>query len=119
MNPRVFLPLGLFLLAGDYSTMESGEDEQALASFLGVNLGPLGSPWPWSEGAARWREKALGCAEPVHAFDLEVGGSALASLRVGFSPGQLLDFLAGWTTLDIAGDDRPAPDAKKENGDKR
>ncbi|HOX06645.1 MAG TPA: hypothetical protein PK280_09600 [Planctomycetota bacterium] len=43
-----------------------------------------------------------------------VGGT----LRLGFNPGELLDFLLGWTTLDIYGDDlearweRQAPRAK-------
>lgn len=42
----------------------------------------------------------------VHALDIEVGASCLAYVRVGFSPGELLDFLLGIFGLDIAGDDR-------------
>jgi hypothetical protein len=54
------------------------------------------------------------------------------TLRLGFNPGELLDFLLGWTTLDIYGDDLqarkereeaentakepPAPPARKEPG---
>lgn len=34
------------------------------------------------------------------------------SLRLGFNPGELLDFILGWTTLDIFGDDL----ARKRNG---
>jgi len=40
-------------------------------------------------------------------FDIEAGGTWLvAGFRVGFSPGQLLDFIIGWTGIDIADDDK-------------
>ncbi len=42
----------------------------------------------------------------VHAFDVEVTVMALLlGARVGFSPGEFLDFLLGWFGIDIAGDD--------------
>ncbi len=31
------------------------------------------------------------------------------TVRLGFNPGELLDFLLGWTTLDLYGDDSPQP----------
>lgn len=37
--------------------------------------------------------------------NIEVSGGALIGMRVGFNPGELLDFLLGFTTLDIYGDD--------------
>jgi len=43
----------------------------------------------------------------VHAFDVE--GSVFAGVvcaRVGFSPGEFVDFVLGWFGVDIAGDDR-------------
>ena len=43
----------------------------------------------------------------VHAWDIEVGATlGLVYARVGFSPGEFLDFLLGWFGVDIAGDDR-------------
>ena len=43
----------------------------------------------------------------VHAFDVEVSAYALLiGVKVGFSPGEFVDFLLGWFGLDIAGDDR-------------
>jgi hypothetical protein len=46
----------------------------------------------------------------IHAFDIEAGISALfVGVRVGFSPGELLDFLLGWFGIDIAGDDTMRP----------
>ena len=55
-----------------------------------------------SQLAARARRKAR-----VHTFDLEVGAFALIlGARVGFSPGEFVDFLLGWFGVDIAGDDR-------------
>lgn len=41
----------------------------------------------------------------VHAFDVEASVFLGAYVRVGFSPGEFVDFLLGWFGLDIAGDD--------------
>ena len=41
-------------------------------------------------------------------LNVEVGGSLIyLGAHAGMSGGELLDFLLGWTTLDIVGDDRP------------
>jgi len=43
---------------------------------------------------------------PVTALDMTVAATLMpVSARVGVSPGQILDFLLGWTTIDIANDD--------------
>jgi hypothetical protein len=43
---------------------------------------------------------------PIQALDIEVSGTVLpVSFLFGLSLGELADFLAGWTTLDMAGDD--------------
>ena len=36
---------------------------------------------------------------------IEAFAGAIGGLRVGFNPGELIDFLLGWTTLDIYNDD--------------
>jgi hypothetical protein len=36
---------------------------------------------------------------------VEFVGGVWFSFRVGFSPGELVDFILGWTTLDIFGGD--------------
>lgn len=36
---------------------------------------------------------------------IEVVVAAFGSIRLGFNPGELLDFILGWTTLDIYSDD--------------
>jgi hypothetical protein len=41
-----------------------------------------------------------------HAFDLEVSATVLVGARIGFSPGEFVDFLAGLVGLDPIGDDR-------------
>ena len=41
----------------------------------------------------------------IDAFDVDVAATLLLSARVGFSPGQFLDFAAGLATFDLAGDD--------------
>lgn len=42
---------------------------------------------------------------PHSATKIEIGASLGLGLRFGFNPGELLDFLLGWTTLDIYNDD--------------
>jgi hypothetical protein len=43
---------------------------------------------------------------------IEVAAGIGGTLRLGFNPGELIDFILGWTTLDIYGDDL---EAKKHN----
>ena len=43
---------------------------------------------------------------------IEAFAAALPGLRVGFNPGELVDFLLGWTTLDIYNDDLGARKAE-------
>lgn len=52
---------------------------------------------------------------PIDRFDLELGATVLVGARAGFSPGQLLDFVAGWFGADPAGDD-PVPAEATEEG---
>jgi hypothetical protein len=63
--------------------------------------------------AMLWTERAL-AENPrahLHAFDIEASAYAgFVFARVGFSPGEFLDFLLGWFGLDIAGDDRELPE---------
>ncbi len=65
-----------------------------------------GGHWIWSASGDTdtvWRR--------IHAFDLEASVYAgIVCARVGFSPGEFLDFLLGWFGLDIAGDDTPVPE---------
>lgn len=46
----------------------------------------------------------------IDRFDLELGVTVGIGARVGISPGQFLDFLAGWFGADLAEDDPPATD---------
>jgi len=53
----------------------------------------------------------------LNTFDIEAGGMALfVGSRVGFSPGQLIDFIIGWTGIDIAWDDT---ESTKKESDKK
>lgn len=45
---------------------------------------------------------------------LEVAAGLGYTVRLGFNPGELLDFLLGWTTIDIFGDDVGIPPTKEE-----
>jgi len=42
---------------------------------------------------------------PNQYTQVELAGGLLATLRLGFNPGELVDFVLGWTTLDIYRDD--------------
>lgn len=43
--------------------------------------------------------------DQIHAFDIEVEVGLFVYVEVGFSPGEIVDFLLGFLTIDIAGDD--------------
>lgn len=63
-------------------------------------LGKQGRRWIWDPPGQRHLE--------VHAFDVEAyAHAAVAGIVLGFSPGELVDFLLGWFGADVAGDDRP------------
>ena len=47
--------------------------------------------------------------DPWRAFDLEVSATALVGGRIGFSPGEFVDFLAGIVGFDPRGDDAKEP----------
>ncbi len=46
--------------------------------------------------------------------DIQLSIGLYFGLRIGLNPGELLDFLLGWTTLDFMGDDGPYDPALKE-----
>ena len=57
----------------------------------------------------------------IHPYftDLEVAAGFIATFRVGANPGELIDFLLGWTTLDIFSDDLEARNKKQEKSNQR
>lgn len=56
--------------------------------------------WLWSANTFESNRYAQ-----IHAFDMEVGVGLFVYVEVGYSPGELLDFLLGLFTIDIADDD--------------
>lgn len=56
---------------------------------------------------------------PVKQFtQIEVAGALLGSVRLGFNPGELLDFLLGWFGIDIYGDDIAMKKLREERAKK-
>ena len=51
--------------------------------------------------------------QPEYYTQIEVVVGVLGSLRLGFNPGELLDFVLGWTTLDIFNDDLKKEEANQ------
>ena len=47
--------------------------------------------------------------------DVEVAFGFWHTLRLGFNPGELLDFILGWTTIDIFNDDLEAKTSTEQS----
>ena len=58
--------------------------------------------WIWNAKNRRTNRYAR-----IHAFDIELEVAVLAYIDVGWSPGEFLDFVLGFFTIDIAKDDKP------------
>ena len=85
----------LYLFSTEFRVGRSKDDWTA--SLLGVHVEEFRRPNPqWSPGVPLVREK----------FFIEVGATLGAvGFDLGFNPVEFVDFLLGWTTLDITGDD--------------
>jgi len=57
-------------------------------------------------------------SNPMHYYSqIEIAVGLWKSFRLGFNPGELLDFILGWTTIDIYDDDIEKTDSNKaKNG---
>jgi len=64
--------------------------------------------WIWNRETTRHNRYAQ-----IHAFDIEGGVGIFGYLEVGYSPGELLDFLLGIVGIDIAKDDNRLSRKKK------
>ena len=68
-------------------------------------------------GVMHWTPRGLDSDRwgHIHSWDVEAAVYAgFIVARVGFSPGEFLDFLLGWFLIDIAGDDQNEPDLPEE-----
>lgn len=54
-----------------------------------------------------------------YATQVETQASFIVGLRIGFNIGELLDFILGWTTIDIYGDDFQSRKRTKDEGEKK
>lgn len=117
-NAELYAPLPILARSGSGS-WHAGELLRA---------GREGQPWwkrtdlfgretfrygPRSEAAFRGKEIDARSPLPIVVVDrgapfyseIELAGGLLFTVRLGFNPGEFLDFLLGWTTLDIYNDD--------------
>ena len=94
----------------DVQLRDPGDDKGAPFETDRAWLAFLPMSWPISDapsGVRKWPDN----------LNVELGGSFIyVGAHAGISGGQLLDFLLGWTTLDVACDDRcgeppPEPEA--------
>lgn len=60
----------------------------------------LGFSFPLALRGDRWSRGHL-----YRVTQIEVAGGVGRTIRLGFNPGEFLDFILGWTTLDIFDDD--------------
>jgi len=73
------------------------------------------SPFGTSISISRKRsilKEGAGWAAPTYFTQIEITVGAYIGLKIGFNPGELLDFLLGWFTIDIYRDDEPFTDAR-------
>jgi len=63
------------------------------------------------------RKEELSKFPRIHSYytQIEVTASILGGVRLGFNPGELLDFILGWTTVDFFKDDLEAKDQKEKS----
>lgn len=106
------------LLGLDYSrgSYESATNSVAIlpALFTWTDSTPEGYAWVVPETGADFEDRAWLWSgrtfadnryAQIHAFDVEAEVAIFAYLGAGFSPGEFVDFLLGFLTIDIAGDD--------------
>ena len=84
------------------------------ALFTWTDSTPKDLEWYVPEGADEWNDRHWLWSDQgfrqdrwaqIHAFDIEVGIGLFGYAEVGYSPGELVDFLLGLFLIDIARDD--------------
>lgn len=116
MNHGMPVPTDLDLYGGPFN-LRAGRLPRTESAALHRSVGLLPAVWRWeTRGPDRSELWTWGAWPPdeirraltarVHAFDIEAHVFAgVIEVGVGFSPGQLCDFVLGWFGIDIAGDD--------------
>lgn len=93
-------------IGGDYSLGVYGFEYLGMTA--GKSAGPRGKDFQTMYLFVPTDESFKGgksTLNPAYWSQIEVVVAAGLSLRVGFNPGELLDFILGWATIDIYGDD--------------
>ena len=84
----------------EYVNCEYGEERHKLFKATGFFVG-----WPvYSSFICRRKEPDV-FTHLHYATAIEAAAGAVIGVRLGLHPGELVDFVLGWTTLDIFGDD--------------
>lgn len=98
------LVVGVETFSGDTTSNERGKASMTLHALVTIPMGLL--PFPASCRRELWEERMHIWSEPwPYYLAAEVAGGAGVTFRVGFNAGELVDFVVGWTTLDLFGDD--------------
>ena len=106
--------LGLDYAAGSYRTARTSF---ALlpAVFTWTDATPTDYEWLVPESGAEFKQRSwvwnrenrrTNRYARIHAFDIEAQVAIVAYLDVGWSPGEFVDFVLGFFTIDIAKDDK-------------
>ncbi len=75
---------------------------------------PFGTTAPAHANKSLLKEKSPVFTVPTYFTQMEVSLGVFGGVKLGFNPGELLDFLLGWFTIDLYGDDAPFPDPRLE-----
>jgi hypothetical protein len=103
-----FLLLGLDMFDGGRGRAQETSIRDRHKEVQGALIGPLWIPGQWIDNKSN---------EPAWPFiaqwtQLEATVGLWWSMRVGVNPGEMLDFLLGWATLDLYGDDAESKKAR-------
>jgi hypothetical protein len=93
--------LDLFICRMGIFNPNSGLADKRHKDLMTVGLGPI--TWPFYMDNLLWfgRDERT----PYHHSQIEVAVGVGPSIRLGFNPGELLDFILGWTAIDVFDDD--------------
>ena len=89
----------IILIGGESFLSCTGTGVARRKDFVADNFLSGGGPFVYVEGRGE---------RPWYYTGLEAVAGAGLTFRLGLNPGELLDFVLGWTTLDIFGDDLSA-----------
>ena len=103
------------LLGGEKADFTHGNCDDRFKSYSAITVCGISVIEPkWNDDPLVNR-KAPWQSRISYYTQVEVVGGLVGTCRLGFNPGELLDFILGWTTIDIFNDDLEAKKQKQKS----